>query len=116
MDRMEPPVPTVPRGLAEGPSLGYEGLELALIDVPQQEGQLDLMLRLEQQPQGTAAVFSYDTDLFDRSTVERFAAAYERFLRTAVDDPGAEVAGVPLTDDDELASLLALGDSEGSVW
>ncbi|MFJ7156730.1 condensation domain-containing protein [Streptomyces sp. NPDC101118] len=114
MHRMDPPVPTVPRGSAEGPALEYGDLSLALIDVPQQEGQLDLMLRLEQEPQGTTAVFSYDTDLFEPETADRFARTYERFLRTAVDRPAAGVTDVPLTDEDELAALLALGDWEGS--
>ncbi|MFD9357599.1 condensation domain-containing protein [Streptomyces sp. NPDC060031] len=116
MDRMEPPVPTVPRGLPEGPALEYEGLGLALIDVPQQEGQLDLMLRLEQEPAGTTAVFSYDTDLFDAATADRFAAAYLRFLEAAVADPAAVVADVPLAGEDELEALLAFGESEESLW
>lgn len=118
MDRMEPPVPTVPRGLSEGPALEYEGLGLALIDVPQQEGQIDLMLRLEQEPAGTTAVFSYDTDLFDAATADRFASAYLRFLEAALADPAAVVADVPLAGEDELAALLAFGfgESEESLW
>ncbi|MYW67582.1 peptide synthetase [Streptomyces sp. SID8379] len=114
MDRMEPPVPNVPPGERVGPSVPYAGLDIALIDVPQQEGQLDLLLRVEQTPEGVTAVFAYDTDVFDRASVERFADGYERFLAAAVADPAARVADVPLAGDEDLAALLALGAGSGS--
>ncbi|MET8743829.1 condensation domain-containing protein [Streptomyces sp. NPDC004728] len=109
MDRMDPPVPNVPPGRIIGPSVAYKGLDIALIDVPQQEGQLDLLLRIEQTPDGVTAVFSYDTDLLDRTTVERFADGYERMLAAAVADPGTRIADVELAGQDETAALLALG-------
>ncbi|MEU2130151.1 condensation domain-containing protein [Streptomyces sp. NPDC018352] len=109
MDRMDPPVPNVPPGQIIGPSVTYKGLDIALIDVPQQEGQLDLLLRIEQTPDGVTAVFSYDTDLLDRATVERFADGYERMLAAAVADPGTRIADVELAGQDETAALLALG-------
>ncbi|MFD8827676.1 condensation domain-containing protein [Streptomyces sp. NPDC059605] len=109
MDRMEPPVPNVPPGQAIGPSITYKGLDIALVDVPQQEGQLDLLLRIEQTFDGVTAVFSYDTDLLDHTTVERFADGYERMLAAAVADPGTRIADVELAGQDETAALLALG-------
>ncbi|MEU6862127.1 condensation domain-containing protein [Streptomyces sp. NPDC046876] len=120
MDRMEPPVPNVPPGAAEGPSVPYAGLDIALIDVPQQEGQLDLLLRIEQTPEGITAVFSYDTDVLDRATVERFALGYERMLAAAVAAPDTRIADVELAGQAELAALLALsagaGAGAGSGW
>ncbi|MER5747390.1 condensation domain-containing protein [Streptomyces sp. NPDC002225] len=109
MDRMDPPVPNVPPGQTIGPSITYKGLDIALVDVPQQEGQLDLLLRIEQTPHGITAVFSYDTDLFDHATVERFADGYERMLTAAVTDPDTRITDVELTGQDETAALLALG-------
>jgi hypothetical protein len=109
MDRMDPPVPNVLPGEKTGPSIPYAGLDIALIDVPQQEGQLDLLLRIEQTPQGATAVFSYDTDVLDRATVERFADGYERMLAAAVAAPAAKVADVELADRAEMDALLALG-------
>jgi hypothetical protein len=113
MDRMEPPVPNVPPGAAVGPSVRYAGLDIALIDVPQQEGQLDLLLRIEQTPDGVTAVFSYDTDVLDRASVERFADGYERLLAAAVRDPETRVADVDLADAADLDAVLALGDAAG---
>ncbi|MEY9875810.1 hypothetical protein ABH931_005316 [Streptacidiphilus sp. MAP12-33] len=109
MDRMEPPVPNVPAGAAEGPPVRYAGLDLALIDVPQQEGQLDLLLRVEQTSEGLTLVLSYDTDVLDRTTVERLADGYERLLAAAAADPDALVADADLTGAAELDALLALG-------
>ncbi|MFB6813992.1 condensation domain-containing protein [Streptomyces sp. NPDC056347] len=109
MDRMDPPVPNVPPGHTTGPSIPYKGLDIALIDVPQQEGQLDLLLRIEQTPHDITTVFSYDTDILDRTTVERLADGYERMLTAAVTDPDTPVTAVELATADETAALLALG-------
>lgn len=114
MDRMEPPVPNVAPGAAEGPSVPYAGLDIALIDVPQQEGQLDLLLRIEQTPEGVTAVFSYDTDVLDRETVARFADGYERMLAAAVAEPDTRVVDVELAGAGELEALLALGSAGGA--
>ncbi|WP_043256081.1 condensation domain-containing protein [Streptomyces sp. Tu6071] len=109
MDRMEPPVPNVPPGSAVGPFVAYGGVEIALVDVPQQEGQLDVLLRIEQTPGGVTAVFSYDTDVLDRASVERLADGYAVLLAAAVDDPDTRIADVSLSDAAELEALLALG-------
>ncbi|WP_107482262.1 condensation domain-containing protein, partial [Streptomyces scabiei] len=116
MDRMEPPVPNVLPGQAVGRAIPYAGLDIALIDVPQQEGQLDLLLRIEQTPEGVTAVFSYDTDVLDRTTVERFADGYERMLTAAVRDPDARITDVELAADADLDAVLALGSGETGAF
>ncbi|WP_419995130.1 condensation domain-containing protein [Streptomyces boninensis] len=101
MDRMDPPVPNVPPGSAEGAAIERAGLRIALIDVPQQEGQLDLLLRLEQTPEGITAVFSYDTDVLDRASVELLADGFERLLAAAVAAPDTRIADVELAAADQ---------------
>ncbi|MFD7498608.1 condensation domain-containing protein [Streptomyces sp. NPDC059832] len=100
-----PPAPGEP----EGAPAEFAGLRVSRIDEPSQEGQLDLMLTLHQGVHGLVGVLTYDSDLFDHESVEHFARCYERFLRAAADDPGRRVGEVPLTDEDDLAALLALG-------
>jgi hypothetical protein len=107
-DRTEPRLGPV-RADGEGEARPYEGLTVARIGVPQQEGQFDLMLRIEQSGDTLDAVFSYDTDLFDAGTVERFAQRYARLLDRATDDPGAEIEAIALVDRADLAELLAMG-------
>ncbi len=110
LEKVYKAVPRPPEGTAEGPSVGCAGLRITMIDTPrQQEGQLDLMVRLERGPTTISAAFSYDTDLFDRATVERFADGFERVLRAGIKTPGMPVAEIPLTDPDDLLELLTLG-------
>ncbi len=118
LDRMKLPVPPVPQGAPEGPPATYAGLRVSLVDdLAQQEGQLDLLLRLEQAPDGITAVFSYDTDVFDRASVEGFADGFTRMLRAAVTEPARQVADVPLADEHDLAGLPApVGAGEGPAF
>jgi hypothetical protein len=112
MDRVEPALPNPAAGQDAGPAVECGGLTVALMDAPSQEGQLDLVIRLERSAAGIDLVCAYDTDLFDAGTVERFAGHFERFARGALDDPDAAVAELPMTGDADLAELLALG----GVW
>jgi hypothetical protein len=109
MDRREPSVPNPAAGQDLGPTVGYGGLTVALMDVPSQEGQLDLVVRLEQSDAGIDMVCAYDCDLFDAATIDRFIGQYERFIRAAVTDVDAVVADVAMTGENDLAGLLALG-------
>ncbi|GAA4958408.1 condensation domain-containing protein [Actinoplanes utahensis] len=111
-DQREPSVPYPAPGEETGPEIEYAGLPVALMDVPSQEGQMDLVIRVEQNSAGIDMVFAYDSDLYDESTIDRFIGQFQRFARAAVTDVDTEVDQTPLTGDDELAALLALG----GVW
>lgn len=113
LEKMYRSVPRPPEGVVEGPSTHYAGLRVAMIDTPQQEGQMDLMIRLERGMTTISAAYSYSTDVFDRMSVEGFADGFERILRAVVRTPGVPVAEIPLTDADDLAELLELGISDG---
>ncbi|ATZ23951.1 condensation domain-containing protein [Streptomyces lavendulae] len=109
MDGLDAQFPQPAPGRYEGEPARFCGLSVSRLAEPNQEGQLDLMLTLHQGVHGLTGVLTYDGDLFEHETVERFARCYERFLRAAADDPGRETREVPMTDEDELATLLALG-------
>ncbi|MEV7071809.1 condensation domain-containing protein [Streptomyces sp. NPDC091972] len=96
-------------GLYEGP-VRLGGLRADLVDVPQQEGQLDLTVEILQDSRGFKAVLRYRRDLFDAATVERFAETWRCLLDASLDDPDTAVSDVGLVaHDDDLAFLLALG-------
>lgn len=107
--RVEPPLPMARPGQAEGARIGYAGLDLALVDVPQQEGQCDLSVEVRYGRDSSSAVFRYDAELFDSATVSGLAEGFARFVRVALADPHRTVAGVPLVDQDDLARILAFG-------
>lgn len=56
------------------------------------------------------ALLAYDTDLFDESSTERFAAQWRRLLRSMADDPSRLLCELDLMSDDERRTLLAAGD------
>ncbi|MFJ9099147.1 condensation domain-containing protein [Streptomyces sp. NPDC102405] len=95
-------------GLYEGP-VPLGGLRAELVDVPQQEGQLDLTVEILQDSRGFKAVLRYRTDLFDAATVERFGETWRRLLDVSLDAPDTAVSDVGLVAHDDLAFLLALG-------
>ena len=47
---------------------------------PQMEGQFDLSLRFEEMDGGLTGNWSFDTDLFDRSTIEEWANIFEELI------------------------------------
>ncbi|TWV53741.1 peptide synthetase [Streptomyces misionensis] len=98
------PVP----GLLDGDT-EYAGLRLSLLDVPQQEGQTDLAVEIVQSGGGFAVMLRHDTAVSEASTIERLGDTLLRLVEASLDDPGARIAGVPLTDPGELAFLLSLG-------
>ncbi|MEY9926807.1 hypothetical protein ABH926_001429 [Catenulispora sp. GP43] len=84
-------------------------LRIRAFDVPQQEGQCDIMLEIIQSSTSIRAFFKYDTALFDRSSMERFADRFLRFVRAAVQDPDLPVGRVPMLSAQERQALLAIG-------
>ncbi|MFF1478054.1 condensation domain-containing protein [Streptomyces sp. NPDC058301] len=109
-ERMYRSVPRPPEaGRPEGPSVSCAGLRISMIDTTQQDGQLDLVLRMEQGPETISTAYSHDSHVLDRSTIERIADGFERVLRTVVAAPGIPVADIPLMDADELREVLSLG-------
>ncbi|MFY0528786.1 hypothetical protein ACN28I_38360 [Archangium gephyra] len=55
--------------------------------------------------QGLALTFEYNTDLFDRSTIERMRGHLETLLRAAVRNQGARIGALPLLTGQEEQGL-----------
>jgi hypothetical protein len=108
-DLVDPPLPMALPADRVGREIEYAGLRLALVDVPQMEGQFDLLVEVRYGRDGLTAVFKYDTDLFDPATVNRLAEQYRRMVELAVDDPDLPVSRFALVDRADLAQLLAMG-------
>src|SRR5690606_17480052 len=61
MEAMDPPLPLAADGSVEGPQTTYRGLRLAAYDVPQMEGQFDVMVDVRKAGDVFTAVVKYDT-------------------------------------------------------
>jgi amino acid adenylation domain-containing protein/non-ribosomal peptide synthase protein (TIGR01720 family) len=72
------------------------GLDLESYVIPQGEGQFDLTLELLDAGHRLSAVLRYNSDLFDRTTVQRMAGHLQRLLAGALANPAAAVGDLPL--------------------
>ncbi len=92
-----------------GASVELGGKAWEAVDLPQQEGQLDLNLHLLEGEGGLGGLVAYDTALFDGSTVERLLSQLRRLLSGIAARPHLPVGDQPLLGRVEEQQLLALG-------
>ncbi|MFC5955326.1 amino acid adenylation domain-containing protein [Streptomyces pratens] len=95
-------------------TLPLEGLRTTSLDTANGTAKFDLSLALTEHPGGLTATLSYASDLFDRTTVERFGAHYARLLASAAADPAAPLSRVDVLTDEERAALLGDGAADGT--
>ncbi len=99
---------------------GMENLELPGIEVTRFErGQattrLDLEVHVFRSGESATVTFLYNTDLFDRSTIERMARQYERLLEDIIANPERTIDDLRLMSDaDRRRVLVELNDSAAS--
>ncbi|MCE6981589.1 amino acid adenylation domain-containing protein, partial [Pseudomonas frederiksbergensis] len=79
-----------------GGELSLPGLTLTPVAQAHETSQFDLMLTLGNDGGTLAGVIEYASDLFDRSTVERFAQHFQTLLEAMVEDVEQPVLGLPL--------------------
>ena len=82
------------------------GLRLASYPLRQQEGQFDLCLRMAEGTGEVRGVFSYDSDLFEESTVRRLARHYGFLVGKLAGDPGTEIGTAPLQSAEDVDWLV----------
>ncbi len=79
-----------------GGELSLPGLTLTPVAQAHETSQFDLMLTLGNDGGSLAGVIEYASDLFDRSTVERFAQHFQTLLQALVEDVEQPVLALPL--------------------
>ena len=95
---------TAPGGRLQLPGLTIDALELEALT-----SKFDITLSMKQTVDGLVGVIEYNTDLFERSTVERMAAAFCTLLRGVVAAPETRVDALPLVSAGERGALVAAG-------
>jgi len=73
----------------------------------------DLTLMAEEREDGIAATFEYNTDLFDRATIERMANHLRILLDGLIASPERPVSRLPLLGDTERRQLLSTWNDTG---
>jgi amino acid adenylation domain-containing protein len=88
---------------------------VGLFDLDLGAARFDLTLEQDQRPDGQiSARFIYNTDLFERETVERLQRHWLRLLKAVAGDPSLSLSALPLLDDDERRQLLVEWNSTGA--
>ncbi|MER7003689.1 amino acid adenylation domain-containing protein [Dactylosporangium sp. NPDC000555] len=87
----------------------FADLDASFFDSGYSQAKFDLMLEAWRAADGLTLVFGYDTDLFDATTVERWARRFEVLCAGIATDPTTVVGALPLlsADDETLVDSLA---------
>ncbi|MEJ2566781.1 MAG: amino acid adenylation domain-containing protein [Gammaproteobacteria bacterium] len=86
--------------------LNLTGVEIEPIPIFSDTEKFDLSLSITEDSDHLECTFSYNTDLFDRNTVERMAGHFETLLRSAAHDPDQRIAVLTLLSERERHLLL----------
>ncbi|NYG35447.1 amino acid adenylation domain-containing protein [Sphaerotilus montanus] len=87
-------------------ALTLEGLRAEHAAIDDGMAKHDLTLMMHEIDTGLHTVFEYDTDLFERATIERMAGHFRVLLETVIADPGQPIGQLPLLTDAEHAQML----------
>jgi amino acid adenylation domain-containing protein len=94
--------------LDNNPPARIELPDITLSPVEAESGaaKFDLTLSLAPGPDNLAGYVEYNTDLFDRSTIERLLGHFRTLLEGIVADPQQKIATLPMLTEPELRQLL----------
>ena len=76
------------------------------MDIAQQEGQLDLTLIMMESNSSLTGAFKYNTDLFDKQTIERMVGHFQTLLAAIVTHSEEKISQLSLLTDREQHQLL----------
>jgi amino acid adenylation domain-containing protein len=102
--------------LQNAPDEVIELPELRLHPLPAERGaaQFDLSLHIFESAEGLKAVFEYNTDLFEKQTIERLACHYQILLEAIVADPEQRLSDLPLLTEVERSQMSAWNETQMS--
>ena len=107
-DLSHTPLFQVAFALQQAPStpLSMPGLDVEPLEVDSGTAKFDLQLTLAEEPEQLSGTFEYNTDLFERATIECMASHLHTLLDAIVDDPKQPVSALPLLTPEERQTLL----------
>ncbi len=82
------------------------GLRMSPVEIDKGIAGFDMLLMMTETQTGIAAAWEYNSDLFDRQTIERMAGHLETLLAAAVAAPEQPVATLPLLPEAERRMML----------
>ncbi|MEM7349676.1 MAG: non-ribosomal peptide synthase/polyketide synthase, partial [Acidobacteriota bacterium] len=85
----------------------FAGLQLRPLAVDAPAARFDLSLSMRGDAASLSGLFSFSSDLFDRTTITRLSSHFDTLLRGLIDDPDQPIASLPLLDRPERQQMLA---------
>src|SRR5581483_10496451 len=82
------------------------GLKIEFLQTENTSAKIDLALWMSESRDGLVGRWEYNTDLFDRATVERMAAHFETLLRAVVENLDLRMSEIPLLPDSEKRKVV----------
>ena len=76
------------------------------VEIERGTSQFDMLLTFTELEDGLGASWEHNTDLFDRSTIERMARNLSQLIDAALADPDQPVATLPILAPEERALVL----------
>jgi amino acid adenylation domain-containing protein len=86
--------------------LELEGTKGTVVEFDNGTSKFDLLVELWETDGGVGGRFEYNSDLFDRSTIQRMIANYERLLQGAAESPEKRVSRLPIIAEEERELAL----------
>ncbi len=97
-------------------SLVLPDLNLSLLDVHSGTAKFDLTLGLLDAEDGITGAFEYNTDLFERATVERMVTHFQMLLKAAVAQPEQRLSALSLLTDREKQEIFLRWNDTGNGY
>jgi amino acid adenylation domain-containing protein len=91
-----------------GTRASWGGLDIEYFEQPQQEGQFDLELEIQDASDALRGVFKYNTDLFAPPTIARMSRYFMVLLESIGADPERTIRSLPLVEAAEADHLRRL--------
>jgi len=82
------------------------GIQIQAVEAHSGTAKFDLTLFMLESNNKLSGAFEFNTDLFDRSTIERLQSHFLNLLNAAIEQPDAAIDALPLMEEDERRRLL----------
>ncbi|MDG1461934.1 MAG: amino acid adenylation domain-containing protein, partial [Gammaproteobacteria bacterium] len=94
-------------------STNYPSTEVSAFPLGYEMAKFDLTLIMWEYDSGIGGSFEYNTDLFDRSTIDRMANHFSRLLEGIASDPGQTIGSYEMLSEPERHQLLVEWNNTG---
>jgi amino acid adenylation domain-containing protein len=101
------------QNVSQGDRSVLGNVEVSVFDSGRTSAKFELLLSMTEQRDGLRCALQYNSDLFDRATIERMLEHYGLLLNAAVKDPSQRIADMPSMSPSECTRLLETFNATG---